>query len=168
MCANIWLISSMYFGLHLKKTTVRLIIIIIELPFQESKILKQQSFSKLFKWEQIWSMWAERQTDRAKLIFFSRNFTNDLNISQKTSVIHNLCGYNRFVCASDSSCFVTVIGMWYWVTDWYKCCVLQTAVASLQSADCDTEWLIGINVVCCRQQLLRYSQRIVILSGWLV
>ena len=26
-------------------------------------------------------------------------------------------------------------------------CVLQTAVASLQSADCDTEWLIGINIV---------------------
>jgi hypothetical protein len=25
--------------------------------------------------------------------------------------------------------------------------VLQTAVGSLQSADCDTEWLIGINVV---------------------
>jgi hypothetical protein len=31
--------------------------------------------------------------------------------------------------------------------------VLQTAVASLQSPDCGTEWLIGINVVCCRQQL---------------
>jgi len=28
-----------------------------------------------------------------------------------------------------------------------RLCVLQTAVASLQSADCDTEWLIGINVV---------------------
>ena len=26
-------------------------------------------------------------------------------------------------------------------------CVLQTAVGSLQLADCDTEWLIGINVV---------------------
>ena len=26
-------------------------------------------------------------------------------------------------------------------------CVLQRAVASLQSAVCDTEWLIGINVV---------------------
>ena len=25
--------------------------------------------------------------------------------------------------------------------------MLQTAVGSLQSADCDTEWLIGINVV---------------------
>jgi hypothetical protein len=25
--------------------------------------------------------------------------------------------------------------------------VLQTDVGSLQSADCDTEWLIGINVV---------------------
>ena len=72
------------------------------------------------------------------------------------------------MCAVDSSCFVTVNGLWYWVAYWYKCCVLQTAVASLQSPDCDTEWLIGINVVCCRQQLLRYSQRIVILSGWLV
>ena len=26
-------------------------------------------------------------------------------------------------------------------------CVLQTAVGSLQSPDCDTEWLIGVNVV---------------------
>ena len=26
-------------------------------------------------------------------------------------------------------------------------CVLQTAVVSLEWADCDTEWLIGINVV---------------------
>jgi hypothetical protein len=43
--------------------------------------------------------------------------------------------------------------------------VLQAAVASLQSPDCDTEWLIGINVVCCRQQLLFYSHRTVILSG---
>ena len=25
--------------------------------------------------------------------------------------------------------------------------MLQTAVGSLESADCDTEWLIGINVV---------------------
>ena len=32
--------------------------------------------------------------------------------------------------------------------------VLQTAVASIQSTDCDTEWLTGINVVCCREQLL--------------
>ena len=28
-----------------------------------------------------------------------------------------------------------------------RLCVLQTAVGSLQSADCDNEWLIGINVV---------------------
>jgi hypothetical protein len=28
-----------------------------------------------------------------------------------------------------------------------RLCVLQTAVGSLQSADCDTEWLIGVNVV---------------------
>ena len=26
-------------------------------------------------------------------------------------------------------------------------CVLQTAVASLQSPDCDTEWIIGVNIV---------------------
>ena len=26
-------------------------------------------------------------------------------------------------------------------------CVLQTAVGSLQSPDCDTEWIIGVNVV---------------------
>jgi len=26
--------------------------------------------------------------------------------------------------------------------------VLQNAVASLQSPDCDTEWIIGVNVVC--------------------
>ena len=26
--------------------------------------------------------------------------------------------------------------------------MLQTAVASLQSPDCDTEWIIGVNVVC--------------------
>jgi len=39
------------------------------------------------------------------------------------------------------------------MSDWYKFWVLQTAVASLQSPDCDTEWLIGINFVCCRQQV---------------
>jgi len=37
--------------------------------------------------------------------------------------------------------------------------VLQTAVASLQSPDCDTEWLIGINVatggVLCRKGIIR-------------
>ena len=68
--------------------------------------------------------------------------------------------------------------------------MLQTAVASLQSPDCDSlrliginvvscrqqvllyshricdsQWLIGINVVSCREQLLLYSHRIVILSG---
>ena len=36
--------------------------------------------------------------------------------------------------------------------------MLQTAVGSLQSADCDTEWLIGINVVTgvvlCRKGIL--------------
>ena len=53
-------------------------------------------------------------------------------------------------------------------------CVLQTAVGSLQSPDCDTEWIIGVNVglegfcVCCRQQLLLYSHRTVILCGILV
>ena len=26
-------------------------------------------------------------------------------------------------------------------------CVLQTTVASLQLPDCDTEWIIGVNVV---------------------
>ena len=26
-------------------------------------------------------------------------------------------------------------------------CVLQTAVGSLQSPDCDTKWIIGVNVV---------------------
>jgi len=65
------------------------------------------------------------------------------------------------LCAADSSCFVTDTGLWYWVADWYKSCVLQKAVASAESPDCDTEWLIGIKFVCCRQQLLRYSQRIV-------
>jgi len=38
-------------------------------------------------------------------------------------------------------------------------CVLQTAVGSLQSADCDTEWLIGTNVVTggvlCRKRIIR-------------
>ena len=49
--------------------------------------------------------------------------------------------------------------------------MLQTAVISLQSPDFDTEWIIGVNVVtggfsvCCRQQLLLYSHRTVILSG---
>ena len=43
------------------------------------------------------------------------------------------------------------------MANWYKCCALQTAVASLQSTDCDTERLIGINVVCCIQQLFFYS-----------
>jgi len=50
-------------------------------------------------------------------------------------------------------------------------CMLQIAVGSLQSTDCDTEWIIGVNVVtgvvcvCCRKQLVLYSQRNVILSG---
>jgi len=56
------------------------------------------------------------------------------------------------LCAADSSCFFTVTGLWYWVANWYKYCVLQTAFASLHSPECDTEWVIGINVVCCRQQ----------------
>ena len=48
--------------------------------------------------------------------------------------------------------------------------MLQTAVGSLQSADCDNEWIIGVNVVTrgfvfCRQQLVLYSELIVILSG---
>jgi hypothetical protein len=38
-------------------------------------------------------------------------------------------------------------------------CELQTAAASLQSADCDTEWLIGINIVTggvlCRKRIIR-------------
>jgi len=44
------------------------------------------------------------------------------------------------------------------VANWYKCCVLQTAVACLQSPDCDTEWLIGINVanvgILCRKEII--------------
>ena len=71
------------------------------------------------------------------------------------------------LCAANSSCFFTVTGLWYWVADWYNYCVLQTAVASLQSPYCDTECLIGINVVCCRQQLLRYSHRILKLCDWM-
>ena len=71
------------------------------------------------------------------------------------------------LCAADRSCFFKVTSLWYWVADWCKCCVLQTAVASLHSPDCDTEWLIGINVVCCRQQLLRYSHRILKLCDWM-
>ena len=59
----------------------------------------------------------------------------------------------------------TVNGLWYWVAKCYKYCELQTAVASLQKTDCDTEWLIGINVVSCRQQLLICSQGIVIQRG---
>jgi hypothetical protein len=47
------------------------------------------------------------------------------------------------------------------VANWYKYRVLQTAFASLQSPDCETEWLIGINVVCCRQQLYIYGHRMV-------
>ena len=49
--------------------------------------------------------------------------------------------------------------------------MLQTAVGSLESSDCDTEWLVGINVVtgvgfvCFRQQLFLYSELILILSG---
>ena len=50
--------------------------------------------------------------------------------------------------------------------------MLHAAVGSLQSPDCDTERIIGVNVVtggvlcrCCRQQLVDYSHRIVILSG---
>ena len=103
--------------------------------------------------------------------------TNAPRYSYNPSVIHILCSCDTCVCAADSSCFFTVTGLWrfftvnglwHWVANWCKCCVLQTAVASLQSPDCDTEWLIGVNVVCCRQQLLLYSQRTVILSGWLV
>ena len=38
-----------------------------------------------------------------------------------------------------------------------RLCVLQTAVAYLQSPDCDSEWLIGTNVatggILCRKRL---------------
>ena len=57
-----------------------------------------------------------------KLIVVFRNFPNAPNNSHNPSAIHILCSCNPLVCAADSSCF-------------------------LQSADCDTEWLIGINVV---------------------
>ena len=57
-----------------------------------------------------------------KLIVAFRNFPNAPNNSHSPSVIHF---------------YVAAI----------RLCVLQTAVASLQSADCDTEWLIGINGV---------------------
>ena len=49
--------------------------------------------------------------------------------------------------------------------------MLQTAFGSLQSPDCDTEWIIGVNVVtggvlCVLQTAVgSYSQRTVILSG---
>jgi len=37
--------------------------------------------------------------------------------------------------------------------------VLQTAVGSLQSPDCDTEWIICVNVgtgwVLCRKEIIR-------------
>jgi len=91
-----------------------------------------------------------------------------LKICKNPSEFHILCSCNTFAFVADSSCYFTDIGLWNWVADCYKCCVLQTAVATLQTSDCETEWLIVINVVCCRQHLLRYSQRIVILSGWLV
>ena len=42
------------------------------------------------------------------------------------------------------------------------CCRQQLLI---RSADCDTEWLISINFVSFRQQLLLYINRIVILSG---
>ena len=66
-----------------------------------------------------------------------------LKICKNPSEFHNLCSCNTFAFVADSSCYFTDIGL-------------------------QTEWLIGINVVCCRQQLLRYSHRIVILSGSLV
>ena len=107
-CANIWLISSLYIGLHLNKHTGGLIIIIFEFPFQVSKILKQQSVSKQVQWEHISSMWVERLIDMTKQILGSRNFANDPNISHKPLIICILCSCNIFVCAAESSCFVTV------------------------------------------------------------
>ena len=42
---------------------------------------------------------------------------------------------------------------------WYKCCVLQTEVASLQSPDCNTEWMLGINIatgnIRCRNLIVK-------------
>ena len=158
----------MCIGLLQMNSLVGMIIMKIEIHCQMSKILKHQTLWKQVQWEQICSIRAETQTDMTNVIIISRNFANAPNNSHNPSNIHILCSCNSLHCAADSSCFFTVNRLWYWVADWYKCCVLQTAVASLQSPDCDTEWLIGINVVCCRQQLFRYSHRIVILSGRLV
>jgi hypothetical protein len=41
-----------------------------------------------------------------------------------------------FVCEICLCVLQTAVGL----------CVLQTAFGSLQSADCDTEWLIGVNL----------------------
>jgi hypothetical protein len=52
-----------------------------------------------------------------------------------TGIIFEIKLFSNFVNAPNNSYGPSVI------------CVPQKAVGSLQSADCDTEWLIGINVV---------------------
>ena len=48
--------------------------------------------------------------------------------------------------------------------------MLQTAVGSLQSPDCDTEWLIGINVVTggvlCRKGTVRIYGSFAVDTDW--
>jgi hypothetical protein len=41
--------------------------------------------------------------------------------SNNPLVIHNLCSWNKFVCAAESSWFFTVTGLWYWVDNLCKC-----------------------------------------------
>ena len=57
-----------------------------------------------------------------KLIVGFRNFAKPLKMGTTVQI---LCNWNTIVCAADSSCFFTVTAWW---------------------PDCDTEWLICINV----------------------
>ena len=52
-------------------------------------------------------------------------------------------------------------------------CVLQTAVGSLQSPDCDTEWIIGVNIVtggvlCVLQTAVASLQSLDCNTEWII
>ena len=113
---------KMYIVFQLKKHLASPIIMKLEFSCQVSKILKYQILCKFVQWEQICFMWVDRRTDMTKLTVAFGNFWNAQNFWTTIQL-------RRFCVAK------TRLG------------VLQRAVGSLQLVDCDTEWLIGINVV---------------------
>jgi hypothetical protein len=89
---------------------------------------------KLVQWEPRYTKGTDKRTDMTKLMVAFRNFAKAPKIWTKFQLFR--------VCVAE-----------------IRLCVLQTTVGSLQLSDCDTEWIICINVgtgvVLCRKEIIR-------------